>query len=276
MADDADSAAVPDLQTKACTRCGEMKPVGEFSPQARGKFGCKAECKRCIALRAKTHREANPDKVAASASSYRASNPDKIKESSAAWALRNADKIKDGAAKRYADNPEKFILAAAKWRVDNPERVLKTAKMWRQNNPESHKIAISAWRDSNPEKMREMAARKRAKPRNKVSFGIRSAISASVVSGSKKASTFALLGYSRDELMAHLECQFMPGMTWENYGPTWHIDHILPLASFSYKTPDCPDFKKAWALSNLQPLWAVENLSKGARLDHPSQMAMAA
>lgn len=53
-------------------------------------------------------------------------------------------------------------------------------------------------------------------------------------------------------------------MTWDNFGD-WHIDHILPLSSFNYSTPDEPDFKSAWALTNLRPIWAKENLEKGAK-----------
>ncbi|NBW15807.1 MAG: hypothetical protein EBR82_48255 [Caulobacteraceae bacterium] len=72
------------------------------------------------------------------------------------------------------------------------------------------------------------------------------------------------LGYSVDDLRAHLEARFTEGMTWQNIG-RWHIDHIRPLASFTITGPDCPEFRAAWALENLQPLWAKDNLSKGAR-----------
>lgn len=67
--------------------------------------------------------------------------------------------------------------------------------------------------------------------------------------------------------MAHLESKFVEGMTWENRSE-WHIDHIRPIASFNYATPDDPEFKQCWSLSNLQPLWAKENMSKGAKLDY--------
>jgi hypothetical protein len=54
-------------------------------------------------------------------------------------------------------------------------------------------------------------------------------------------------------------------MTWKNYGK-WHIDHIRPISSFKITGIDCEDFKKCWSLSNLQPLWAFDNLSKGTKL----------
>lgn len=73
--------------------------------------------------------------------------------------------------------------------------------------------------------------------------------------------------YSLEELMAHLERQFLPGMSWENKGD-WHIDHIIPRSSFEYSSPDDPEFKKCWSLSNLQPLWALDNIRKNAKLDY--------
>lgn len=72
------------------------------------------------------------------------------------------------------------------------------------------------------------------------------------------------LGYSIDTLRAHLEALFVEGMSWDNHG-AWHIDHKRPLSSFKITTFVCRDFRKAWALQNLQPLWAVDNMRKGAR-----------
>jgi Uri superfamily endonuclease len=76
-----------------------------------------------------------------------------------------------------------------------------------------------------------------------------------------------LLEFTVEELMRHLQRQFLPGMNWENYG-RWHVDHILPLASFNYQSAADPEFKVAWALTNLRPMWARENISKGAKRLH--------
>lgn len=73
-----------------------------------------------------------------------------------------------------------------------------------------------------------------------------------------------LAGYTLADLMAHLESKFQPGMTWENM-VEWHIDHIRPQCSFSYADASDPEFRQCWALSNLQPLWAVDNLRKGSK-----------
>lgn len=82
----------------------------------------------------------------------------------------------------------------------------------------------------------------------------------------KNNKTFTLLGYTKYELRDHLESQFTDGMSWDNMGE-WHIDHIRPIASFDYDSTDHPDFKKCWALNNLQPLWAEDNLRKNDKWD---------
>ena len=67
-----------------------------------------------------------------------------------------------------------------------------------------------------------------------------------------------------------IESQFTEGMTWENHGE-WHIDHIVPLSAFNYSKPEHEDFRRCWALSNLQPLWAKDNQAKKDKLDKPFQ-----
>jgi hypothetical protein len=73
-----------------------------------------------------------------------------------------------------------------------------------------------------------------------------------------------LVGYTLKQLVVHLERQFLKDMTWDNRDK-WHIDHIVPLSSFKFTSSDDPEFKAAWALTNLQPLWKQDNLAKGAK-----------
>lgn len=95
---------------------------------------------------------------------------------------------------------------------------------------------------------------------------MRTGINASLKGKKNGFSWESLVGYTVADLMAHLEKQFLPGMSWDNRG-SWHIDHRRPLASFKFETPDCSDFKLAWSLQNLQPLWALDNIRKSAKLD---------
>jgi len=80
----------------------------------------------------------------------------------------------------------------------------------------------------------------------------------------KKSTRFnILMGCSRDFLKEYIEKQFTDGMSWDNYGK-WHVDHILPCASFDLKLES--DQKKCFNYKNLQPLWAKDNLKKGAKI----------
>ena len=78
----------------------------------------------------------------------------------------------------------------------------------------------------------------------------------------KSAPTEILLGCSVPQLRVHISSLFQPGMSWENYGE-WHIDHLRPLSSFDLTDPE--QQKQAFHYKNLQPLWAADNLRKGAR-----------
>lgn len=106
--------------------------------------------------------------------------------------------------------------------------------------------------------------------RHSIGRGIRKALR----NGKGGHGTFSILGYSAADLRAHLEGLFTSGMTWTNYGD-WHIDHKIPLSVFNIETKDNIDFKRAWSLENLQPMWAAENVRKGAKLMAPFQPSLA-
>lgn len=81
--------------------------------------------------------------------------------------------------------------------------------------------------------------------------------------------TFDYLPYTPQQLKEHLEEQFEPWMTWENYGgrndsprKTWQIDHVKPQASYSFMSMDDPEFQECWALENLRPLEKIENMGR--------------
>lgn len=82
-----------------------------------------------------------------------------------------------------------------------------------------------------------------------------------------------VLDYSIEKLIRHLEKQFQPGMTWENYGE-WHIDHKIPVSVFNFNSIHDIDFKRCWALKNLQPLWKEENIKKNDRLNASFQPSL--
>lgn len=93
---------------------------------------------------------------------------------------------------------------------------------------------------------------------------IRTRIRAALITGAPKSdNTLKLLGCSVIQLKKHLVSKFTDGMTWKNYGK-WHIDHIAPCASFNLDSTE--EQKRCFHFSNLQPLWATDNLKKSGKI----------
>ena len=111
----------------------------------------------------------------------------------------------------------------------------------------------------------------KADPAFRLNQNISRAIRGSLFAGAKhKRKWETIVGYTLAGLRKHLEKQFQPGMTWDNYGK-WHIDHEIPISAFNFTKPEHEDFVRCWSLNNLRPMWAKENISKGARLEKPFQ-----
>jgi AAA15 family ATPase/GTPase len=144
-------------------------------------------------------------------------------------------------------------------------------KKWSKDKNDYLKEKHTKWREENREHVNQYARdyeRKRRAEDPKYRLGVRTRTAVWQLlkeRGIKKTNkTFELLGYTIEELMNHLEKQFVNGMTWENYGQ-WHVDHIRPMSSFNFTSTEDPEFKECWRLENLQPLWWPDNLSKGPR-----------
>ena len=102
-------------------------------------------------------------------------------------------------------------------------------------------------------------------PQDKLNRNMRRAVVRFLAKGIKANRPWrSLTGFSSAELMAHLESKFLNGMTWGNYGTYWHLDHIKPVAAFTFSKPEDQEFKDCWSLENLQPLTAIENLKKNS------------
>jgi hypothetical protein len=95
----------------------------------------------------------------------------------------------------------------------------------------------------------------------RISRQLRKRLASAVGSDAKAGSATKDLGCTATELKVYLESQLQPGMTWNNWKlDGWHIDHIKPLASFDLTNP--VQYKEACHYTNLQPLWAIDNLKK--------------
>ena len=104
--------------------------------------------------------------------------------------------------------------------------------------------------------------RRRTDPNFKILTILRGRIKDVLKGHSKSDSTINILGCTIEELWIHLESKFTEGMTRQNHGK-WHVDHIIPCASFDLTKPE--QQVKCFHYTNLQPLWALDNLKKGKR-----------
>lgn len=154
------------------------------------------------------------------------------------------------------------------WWKNNPEKGRAKSK----NNYEKHKkqrlIYAKIYRQKNKVKIREADRERIKKPQRKLGVRLRIRMWC-MLNRQRKTGKLAkfqeLVGTTIPELKRYLENQFQPNMSWENYGK-WHIDHIKPLASFDLTKEE--EQKKAFHYTNLQPLWAKDNLHKHAKVSN--------
>ena len=195
-------------------------------------------------------------------------NKEKEKARKKAWYEANKEEIK-AYKKAYCEaNKEKEKARKKAWYEANKEKRKASKKAWYEANKENIKAYNKAYKEANKEKIKAWH-RKRSKedPIFRLLRNMRNGMWA-VLSGKTKSSrTMEYVGMSPDELMDYLENKFTEGMTRDNYGE-WHVDHIRPLASFDFTGPDREEqLHIAWSHTNLHPLWALDNLRKGARYE---------
>ena len=136
-------------------------------------------------------------------------------------------------------------------------------KNWKHANQKKEKNNNAVWYQKNKRKVN--AKRILYKNNNiqiKLALNLRSRLNKAIKKDYKIGSAVRDLGCSIEELKKHLESKFKPGMSWDNYGQ-WHIDHVKPLSKFDLINYN--ELKKACHYSNLQPMWAKDNLSKNNR-----------
>lgn len=170
------------------------------------------------------------------AAKWRSLNPEKTKIAYTDSRKRHREVNNQKSRERHALNP--FIARAKQetWRVNNLDKVAAYKKKWLATHPEAKVANIL---------------------RNRLNKVLRGKL--------KVASAIDLLGCSLEYFMQFIAKQFKPGMSWENYGlHTWHIDHLKPCTSFDMNDP----WQQRWCFhySNLQPMFAKENISKSNKL----------
>lgn len=140
--------------------------------------------------------------------------------------------------------------------------------LWHKANREERLIKMRAYNKVYARNNRErIALHKRKRRQTDIQFhltcNLRSRMRTAIRDGAKTGSAIADLGCSIAKFKLFIENQFDLGMSWDNYGE-WHLDHVLPLASFDLT--DRQQFLEAANWLNYQPLWADENRKKGGRV----------
>ncbi len=229
---------------KKCSKCKTEKTPEQFGKRADQKDGLSYWCRSCVSIRNKDNYSKNREQIRKDQKEYEKNN----RENRKAITDRHIAKDPEGyKGKRrtyyegyYEDNKENILDKNAKFKEENPE--------WaREYNA-------------------KYARQKRKGDLNfRLAHNLRTRLN-SVITGRKKSgSAVRDLGCSLDELRIYIASLFESGMSWDNYGK-WHIDHIYPLSRVDLSNRE--EFLKACHYTNLQPLWAIDNIKKSDRIDY--------
>lgn len=252
------------MPQKICYKCKECKPASDSPVLKTGRLHSYCTlCRRSvdrenykknrskIRVRQAKYRDENRERVNKQKKNHYVENAKLILERNKLWRERNKDKVRAN---------QRLYVKTEKGR----EVVKKSGKKYREKNKEKYRLWQKEWRKS--EKGKSLLAQRRSCPKNKLYRSVLGSIYGKLkrVGARKRKSLTDSLPYSLTDLKIHLESKFLPGMTWDNYGiEGWHIDHIVPHSNFEYDSLDHSDFLACWALENLQPMWAKDNISKG-------------
>jgi len=223
------------MRTKICSKCKEEKEVCEFGIHNSTKDRLRTSCKECRKIDGKIYRE---------------NNVKKRKETLQNWYNKNPNYNKE-------------------YYLNNFEYLNKKNKQWYNLNTERHRETSKKWSECNREKINEYCNNRikiirKTDPLKTLVFNVRSRVYNFLKSKNiiKQNKTFDIVGCSPEFLKEHIEKQFSDGMSWELMGQHIHIDHIIPLSSANTEE----EVYKLYHHTNLQPLWAEDNLKKSNKI----------
>jgi len=193
---------------------------------------------------------------------------ERARERAAAWYWANRERALAGHRERRLGNPEDVKRRRAEYAKANPGYAAGYGKQYYAANRDEL-LASQRRKNATPEAKAARNARQRERYRTDPIFKLKVILRTRAKNAMRgvRGSGVRLLGCSVVELREYLELHFLVGMTWENYGTAWVIDHIKPLAKFDLTNPEQAQVAFNW--SNLRPCWDVENSSKGSRYVEP-------
>jgi hypothetical protein len=226
------------METKICKKCKIEQDINNFTKESKRYEVRKSICKTCFKSYNKKSYEKTKD-----------IHKEKRNNKCRLYREKNKDKINEAARKRYQKNKEKIKEYGKNYYKQNKERRKAYHDIYRKENRDAlNKKKAQKFKDNHLLSLERVIRAGTNRFINKKNCG-------------KK--TLDILGCSYEYLTQHLENQFKEGMKWKNRGfYGWHIDHIIPLSSA--KTED--ELIKLCHYSNLQPLWAEENLKKSNKI----------
>lgn len=153
------------------------------------------------------------------------------------------------------------------YKLKNSDRQKELKRNHYLKNKEAYLDRTKAYKKQHRKRLREKLFTER--PEQRVLHHFRSRLN-HILKSEKNSKTSDLLGCTIVELKVHIEKQFTDGMSWDNYGLFgWHIDHIIPCSMFNLF--DENDLKQCFHYTNLQPLWAKDNILKSDKILTPVQ-----
>lgn len=239
--------------TKVCKACQEELPATSeyFNKHKGGKYGLMAKCKLC-------HKIYNQNM-------YKKHQEKRVKAKKEYWQV-NHDKVLESNKKSYQKHRDKRLKEKQLELKLYPEKMKQRRKEQYIKHREKRLLEVKDYAKNNKNKIRKRQAeytinRYRNDPAFKIKMNLSRRLRNCIKKDSKSIVDF--IGCSIDDVKTHLEKQFTNGMNWDNYGK-WHIDHIIPCASFDLTDPE--QQKKCFHYSNLQPLWASDNIRKSDKV----------
>jgi hypothetical protein len=275
-----------DMTYRKCSKCHELKEYKHFykdgfknKKQLYKHFCSDCSKKMCASMAYKDYhrryRLLNKEKQNLYRKEYYLNNKEKFKKDTKKYYLNN--KVAVAANSRKWLKTEKGKLYTKKRRasmvykdyhrryclLNKEKQNFYNVEYYQKNREHLNKIN-GAWSKKNRNRISLRNKERRKKDINfKMREVLRRRIKQAIKRGYKFTSTINLLGTSIPNVIKYLEKKFKPGMTWENHGK-WHIDHIRPCAHFDLT--DTKQQLECFHYTNLQPLWAFDNMSKGAKI----------
>ena len=238
---------------KVCGKCKKEKLLTEFNRFKHSKDGFSWSCKSCCKEYKKKYYNLNKKNVDEKNKKWRDNNKEHSKEYRQKHYKLNKEYYNEKSKKWYNENKEFVKEYDKKYRIKNKKKLKENQKKYYQENKEKIIKRHNKWEKNRRKTDDLFRLKKNLRSRTRGVFKNKGY--------SKNTKTQEMLGVDWEVAKNHIERQFTKGMNWNNYGE-WHIDHIIPLASA--KTPE--RLKQLCHYTNLQPMWAKENISKSDKI----------